>query len=387
MRIRTIKPEWLEDERLSNASSEARVLSIALILLSDDFGRGRGATGFLGSRAFPNNPCLCAPALDELIEIGFVRIYVVRNQHYFSVVNWSKHQRVDKPGKSQIPAPQDEEDAAPADTDFTYFIAEENKAVKIGRSWSPEGRLKRLQESTRRKLTLIGSIPGGWQEREMHRRFAEYQIGKREWFYLRGDLAEYLRDEFGFDPDDASNGSRTVRERDESPTLSARSQATPDLGPRTPTGTTDRDPDPCASAPERGTPTDPLKPQRGLLLRAHRRRYSEATGHDVPPGKNSAADIAEVVPWLVGYAQKTGQSFEQAVEAVLERWWKDPYATSKGWPLWHLAKHVDEFAEALPPALAQKPKRGMAPVSSPEVHARAEREQQEPDWLRGGDAA
>lgn len=145
---------------------------------------------------------------------------------------------------------------------------------------------------------------------------------------------------------------------------------------------------PTPQGGESGTPMDPLKPQRGILLRAHRRRYSAATGHDVPPAKNSPADIAELLPWLVGYAQKTGQSFDQAAEAILERWWQDPYAASKGWPLWHLAKHVDEFAEALPPALAKtQPKRGMTPVSSPEAHERAEREQEEPDWLRGGDAA
>jgi hypothetical protein len=259
MRIRTIKPEWLEDERLSNASAEARVLSIALILLSDDFGRGRGANAFLGTRAFPNDPTLCADALAELVEIGFVRLYVVRDQRYFSVVNWSKHQRVDKPGKSQIPAPQDEEDAVPVDTDFTYFIVEEGKAVKIGRSWSPEGRLKRLQESTRRKLTLVGVIPGGWQEREMHRRFAEYQIGKREWFHLRGDLSDFLRDEFGFEPDSDANDSRTIRERAANSSEVSRSQPTPDLGPRT-YGPMDPDREGNAGEPAKApTPPEPIR--------------------------------------------------------------------------------------------------------------------------------
>ena len=35
MRIRTIKPEWLEDERLITAGSDARVLSIAAPLAED----------------------------------------------------------------------------------------------------------------------------------------------------------------------------------------------------------------------------------------------------------------------------------------------------------------------------------------------------------------
>jgi hypothetical protein len=42
-RIRSIKPEWLDDEKIAGASDEARVLSVALILMSDDYGRGRAA--------------------------------------------------------------------------------------------------------------------------------------------------------------------------------------------------------------------------------------------------------------------------------------------------------------------------------------------------------
>lgn len=250
-RIRSIKPEWLEDERLITAGSDARVASIALIILADDYGRGR-LTVATAARIFPETPENFREAFARLSG-WFVEEYHVRGQGYFRIVNWEKHQKVDKPGKPHVPPPE------------------------------------------------TACIPTGENTSETPENFRES---------LAPDLRNY--------------------------------------GPKDP----DLDPDPRASAPERGTPLDPLKPQRGLLLRAHRRRYSEATGHDVPPAKNSPADIAELLPWLVGYAQKTGQSFEQAVEAVLERWWKDPYATGKGWPLWHLAKHVDEFAEALPAKLA-----------------------------------
>lgn len=269
-RIRSIKPEWLEDERLITAGSDARVASIALIILADDYGRGR-LTVATAARIFPETPENFREAFARLSG-WFVEEYHVRGQGYFRIVNWDKHQKVDKPGKPHVPPPE------------------------------------------------TACIPTAENPPETPENFREA---------LATDL-------------------RTV-------------------GPKDP----DRDPDPSrVAAPERGTPMDPLKPQRGILLRAHRRRYSEATGHDVPPGKNSAADIAEVVPWLVGYAQKTGQSFEQAAEAVLERWWKDPYAAGKGWPLWHLAKHVDEFAEALPVRLTVvKAASGMVPVSSREEHA------------------
>jgi hypothetical protein len=54
-RIRTIKPEWLEDELLAAASDEARVLSVALILMADDYGRGRASLATIAAGAFSKN--------------------------------------------------------------------------------------------------------------------------------------------------------------------------------------------------------------------------------------------------------------------------------------------------------------------------------------------
>lgn len=103
MRIRTIKPEWLEDDRLLTAGSDARVLSIALILLSDDYGRGRLSIA-TAARVFPESPEKFRDSLARLSG-WFVGVYEVRGQQYFQVLNWAKHQKVDKPGKPQVPEP------------------------------------------------------------------------------------------------------------------------------------------------------------------------------------------------------------------------------------------------------------------------------------------
>lgn len=108
MRIRTIKPEWLDDERIVCASPEARVLSIALILLADDHGRGRASPTVLAGRVFPGaeNPReTLAKALGELASLSFVVLYEVDGQSYFAIRNWEKHQRVDRPGRPQVPPP------------------------------------------------------------------------------------------------------------------------------------------------------------------------------------------------------------------------------------------------------------------------------------------
>jgi hypothetical protein len=114
--------------------------------------------------------------------------------------------------------------------------------------------------------------------------------------------------------------------------------------------------------------SDSFEAKRGHLLRAHRDRYEAATANPVPSGKNSPQAVDRVTAWLAGYALRTGQSYPDAVEAVLGRWWADPYAASKGWPLGLLASQVDQFAEALPVRLA-KASNGMVPVSSREEHA------------------
>lgn len=121
MRIRTIKPEWLEDEELAAASDEARVLSVALILMSDDHGRGRASIATIAAEtwryALERNDGADAPevlakasrALRELVDMGFVRLYSVRAQRYFEIHNWKKHQKVDKPSAPRVPAPEEQE--------------------------------------------------------------------------------------------------------------------------------------------------------------------------------------------------------------------------------------------------------------------------------------
>lgn len=105
-RIRTIKPEWLDDELLALASSDARVLSVALILLADDYGNGRASKLILGGQVFPGKPIeIVIAALAELVAIRYISIYSVDGQSYYSIRNWSKHQRVDKPGKNMVPMP------------------------------------------------------------------------------------------------------------------------------------------------------------------------------------------------------------------------------------------------------------------------------------------
>jgi hypothetical protein len=108
-RIRSIKPEWLEDERLCFASVPARMLSVALMLLADDFGRGRAFPRWVQGQVFPgeSDAKMAERYLKELSDLQFIILYQVDGQSYFAIRNWDKHQKVDHPGKPRVPAPLD----------------------------------------------------------------------------------------------------------------------------------------------------------------------------------------------------------------------------------------------------------------------------------------
>jgi hypothetical protein len=120
-RIRTVKPEWLDDEKLGAASDAARMLSIGLMLLADDHGRGRAHPLFIASRVWaygdPHESLTkVSDGLAELESLGFVRLYEVSKQQYFEIRNWLKHQKVQHPSAPRIPAPPPD-DEPPTGTD------------------------------------------------------------------------------------------------------------------------------------------------------------------------------------------------------------------------------------------------------------------------------
>lgn len=116
-RIRTVKPEWLEDELLAASSDAARTLSVGLILSADDYGNGRASIATLaasvwrfelerddGARA-AETLAKASGAFRELVDMRFVGCWTEAGQRYYTIRNWTRHQRVDKPGKPLVPSP------------------------------------------------------------------------------------------------------------------------------------------------------------------------------------------------------------------------------------------------------------------------------------------
>lgn len=113
-RIRTIKPEILEDEKTAALSDRASRLFHAFIVLADDHGNLRGTPEWLYAQIFWKRPDVrvehVAQALEELAGVGLIWRYTAQSQQYLAVINFRKHQRVDNAGKPRVPGPDEADD-------------------------------------------------------------------------------------------------------------------------------------------------------------------------------------------------------------------------------------------------------------------------------------
>jgi hypothetical protein len=106
-RIRTIKPEFPQSESMGRVTRESRYCFILLWTLADDSGRLRGNSRMLASLLYPYD--LDAGKLIDkwLVELErekcLVR-YTIDGDNYIQICNWLKHQKIDKPSASKIPA-------------------------------------------------------------------------------------------------------------------------------------------------------------------------------------------------------------------------------------------------------------------------------------------
>lgn len=108
-RIRTIKPEFWESEKVGALSLLARLTFIGLISLADDEGRGRATIAFLLGRLHPYGGVTINELSEVMVEIdqsGLVQTYEVGDGcHYYAIPGFKDNQYIEKPSKSKIPTP------------------------------------------------------------------------------------------------------------------------------------------------------------------------------------------------------------------------------------------------------------------------------------------
>lgn len=105
-RIRTIKPEFPHSETLGRVSRDARLLFVNLFTIADDAGRARASSRLLASLLYPfddDAAHLIDGWLNELSNVGAVRIYDVDGTAYLDIPKWLEHQKIDRPSPSRLP--------------------------------------------------------------------------------------------------------------------------------------------------------------------------------------------------------------------------------------------------------------------------------------------
>lgn len=110
-RIRTIKPEFPQSERIGKLSRDGRLLFILLFTLVDDAGRARAASRMLASLLYPYDDDASVKMdgwLGELERGGHIRRYQVDGSQYLEIAKWLEHQKIDRPSESKLPAYSDD---------------------------------------------------------------------------------------------------------------------------------------------------------------------------------------------------------------------------------------------------------------------------------------
>lgn len=109
-RIRSVKPEFWNDRKLSRLSRDARLLYIALWNQSDEHGRLHGDARYIKGHCFPYDDDLGLGDIERLIkeldEAGRIVQYVHDGDPYLYLPNLSKHQRLESAKQeSRLPEP------------------------------------------------------------------------------------------------------------------------------------------------------------------------------------------------------------------------------------------------------------------------------------------
>ncbi len=105
-RIRSIKPEFPQSESMGRVSRESRFCFIMLWTIADDSGRLRGNSRMLASLLFPYDEDagrLMPGWIAELETEKCIQTYQIGLDHYIQILNWLKHQKIDKASASKIP--------------------------------------------------------------------------------------------------------------------------------------------------------------------------------------------------------------------------------------------------------------------------------------------
>ena len=103
-RIRTIKPEFWQNEQLASVGLHARLLAIALLNHADDKGLFLANPQLVRAACFPfeEDSKNVLGSLRDLSRIGYIEVRDCGGKQVGRICKFLDHQRIDKPQKSKL---------------------------------------------------------------------------------------------------------------------------------------------------------------------------------------------------------------------------------------------------------------------------------------------
>lgn len=104
-RIRSIKPDFWTDEKIVELSFQARLLFIGLWNFADDDGRMVYSPKRIKMQIFPSDSLDVSELIGEIQRNSMVVTYAFEGAEYLQILNFAKHQKIDRRNPSRLPAP------------------------------------------------------------------------------------------------------------------------------------------------------------------------------------------------------------------------------------------------------------------------------------------
>lgn len=174
-RIRYIKPEFFDSEKVASVSFEARLLFAGLWTVSDREGRFEWSARRLKAKLFPYDDVDMVQVLDQLRAAGLVVCYEVDGQSYGVVPGFKEHQRPHPhESKSVLPAPMSLHDTASNDGSLQPSVSmgtgtgNEERTETLARAHRPNPYAHAQVQAPNGRVFWEGpifSIPDGWARR------------------------------------------------------------------------------------------------------------------------------------------------------------------------------------------------------------------------------
>lgn len=145
-RIRTIKPELWQDERVGKLSRDARLLLVALVTMADDEGRIRALPAAIIGHAYAYDrdaPRKLPAWIAEIVASGQIVEYEDSGVPYLAFRHWKRHQRINRATASTLPAPPDHrivvDNAVKPHDSFSEDSVNAHRGIGADRSGSENG--------------------------------------------------------------------------------------------------------------------------------------------------------------------------------------------------------------------------------------------------------